>query len=195
MSLTRGLFLDTLAVFVTAPYEGETTLALWPSILPVSNNGLVPIFKFIIITKPKTIPLLLASHPIFVVCLLLCCDDNIIMIINCMRLLSLARPMRYSFAAVTKDQVNYYNVLEVDQSATENAIRAAYAELTKGIIPELDGKRFKELSEAFVILTDLKTRDAYDSLLKVRKTHYLSPEEEETRPATRSLLSLRRQDK
>lgn len=117
------------------------------------------------------------------------------MIVNCMRLLSLARPTRYSFAAVTRDQLNYYNVLEVDQSATETAIRAAYAELTRGLIPELDGKRFKELSEAFVILTDLKTRDAYDSLLKVRKTHYLSPEEEETRPATRSLLSLRRQDK
>lgn len=59
----------------------------------------------------------------------------------------------------------------------------------------MDGKRFKELSEAFVILTDLKTRDAYDSLLKVRKTYYLSPEEEETRPITKSLLSLRRQDK
>lgn len=36
------------------------------------------------------------------------------MIINCMRLLSLARPTRYSFASVTKDQLNYYNVLEVD---------------------------------------------------------------------------------
>jgi DnaJ-class molecular chaperone len=117
------------------------------------------------------------------------------MMINCMRLLACAGPTRYSFAAVTKDQLNYYSVLEVDHSATETAIRAAYADLTKGLLPELDTKRFKELSEAFVILTDGKTRDAYDSLLKVRKTHYLSPEEEETRPTTRSLLSLRRQDK
>jgi hypothetical protein len=45
-----------------------------------------------------------------------------------------------------------------------------------------------------VILTDGKTRDAYDSLLKVRKTHYPNPEEQTT-PSTRSLLSLRRQDK
>ncbi len=111
-----------------------------------------------------------------------------------MRLLASTRPPRFSFAGVTKDQVNYYNVLEVDQSATEIAIRNAYAELTKGLIPELDSQRFKELSEALVILTDGKTRDAYDSLLKVRKTHYLSAEEE-TAPTTRSLLSLRRQEK
>jgi DnaJ-class molecular chaperone len=82
----------------------------------------------------------------------------------------------------------------VDESATEQSIRRAYAELTRCLIPELDTKRFKELSEALVILTDSKTRDAYDSLLKVRKTHYLSPEEQTT-PSTRSLLSLRRQDK
>jgi DnaJ-class molecular chaperone len=84
--------------------------------------------------------------------------------------------MGYGFAtSVTKDHTNYYNILEVDEGATEQDIRSAYAELTQGLIPEADVKRFKELSEAFVLLTDNKTRDAYDSLLKVRKTYYLSP--------------------
>jgi len=83
---------------------------------------------------------------------------------------------KYSFAtAVTKDRVNYYNILEVEEGATEQAIRKAYAELTEGIIPEHDYERFRWLNEAFVILTDNKTRDAYDSLLQVRKKNYLSP--------------------
>ena len=84
---------------------------------------------------------------------------------------------KYSFAtAVTRDRVDYYRVLEVDDGATEQTIRNAYAALTRGLIPELDYERFRELNEAFVILTDNKTRDAYDSLLRVRKTNYLSPE-------------------
>lgn len=117
------------------------------------------------------------------------------MLVNCIRRLATTSIPAFSFAtATTKDQYNYYNVLEVDEGATEQAIRSAYAELTKGLIPELDVKRFKELSEALVILTDGKTRDAYDSLLKVRKTHYLSSEEPSL-PSTRSYLSQRRQDK
>jgi DnaJ-class molecular chaperone len=84
---------------------------------------------------------------------------------------------KYSFAtAATRDRVGYYRILEVEEGATEQAIRAAYAELTKGIVPEHDYERFRELNEAFVILSDNKTRDAYDSLLSVRKSNYLSPE-------------------
>jgi curved DNA-binding protein CbpA len=116
------------------------------------------------------------------------------MIVNCIRRLANTRTPRTAFATLTRDQYNYYNVLEVEDGATETAIRAAYAELTRGLIPETDAKRFKELSEAFVILTDGKTREAYDSLLRVRKTHYLSSEEPSL-PATRSYLSQRRQDK
>lgn len=95
------------------------------------------------------------------------------MIVNCLRLIS-RTPSHFQFATAVKDQLNYYNILEIDEGATEQAVRAAYAELTRGLTPESDNKRFKELSEAFVILTDGKTRDAYDSLLQVRKTHYLS---------------------
>jgi curved DNA-binding protein CbpA len=99
---------------------------------------------------------------------------------------------RYTFAtAVTRDRVDYYRILEVDEGATEQAIRAAYAELTQGLVPEHDYERFRQLNEAFVILTDNKTRDAYDSLLSVRKTNYLSPEEPKV-PATRSYLAQRK---
>lgn len=59
ISLTRGLFLDILTVFVALLYKDESTSVLCSFILPVSNNGLVPIFKFIIITNPKIMPRLL----------------------------------------------------------------------------------------------------------------------------------------
>lgn len=118
-----------------------------------------------------------------------------IMLTNYLRQIVRIQPFRATFAtAVTRDQVDYYSALEVDSGATEQAIRAAYAELTNGINPKADSTRFKQLNEAFVILTDSKTRDAYDSLLKVRKSYYLSPEDE-TVPATRSYLAQRRAQK
>jgi DnaJ-class molecular chaperone len=44
--------------------------------------------------------------------------------------------MGFAFAtSVTKDSTNYYNILEVDEGATEQDIRSAYAELTRGLIP------------------------------------------------------------
>ena len=43
---------------------------------------------------------------------------------------------KYSFSTgVTRDRVDYYRILEVDEGATEQNIRNAYAELTKGLIP------------------------------------------------------------
>lgn len=109
------------------------------------------------------------------------------------RLTILARP--YTFATTeTRDSLDYYEVLQVDQGATEDSIRKSYADLTTGLIPEFDSKRFKQLNEALVILTDNKTRDAYDSLLAVRKTNYLSAEEAPI-PATRSYLADRKANK
>ena len=55
----------------------------------------------------------------------------------------------------------------------------------------MDVSKFKALNEAFVILTDSKTRDAYDSLLAVKKSFYNSPEATK-QPATRSYLSTRK---
>jgi curved DNA-binding protein CbpA len=117
------------------------------------------------------------------------------MLTNYLKQILRTQPLRFGFATgATRDQVDYYNVLEVEPGATETAIRAAYAELTQGLSPQADSSTFKQLNEAFVILTDLKTRDAYDSLLKVRKTYYLSPEEEYV-PSTRSFLAQRRDNK
>lgn len=105
-------------------------------------------------------------------------------------LVRFAHPLRQPFStAATRDQLDYYRVLEVDSGATADAIRKAYTELTSGLRPEQDS-RFKQLNEAFVILSDSSTRDAYDSLLSVKKSYYLSPEDAPA-PATRSLLSQR----
>ena len=108
---------------------------------------------------------------------------------------SLSTPLRRSFAtANTRDRIDYYNVLEVDPGATQVAIRKAYAELTRGLTPEKDGRKFKLLNEAFVILTDNKTRDAYDSLLNVRKSYYMS-DEQPTIPLAKSYLQSRKSEK
>lgn len=96
--------------------------------------------------------------------------------------------------AVTRDAVDYYRILEVPKGATEDAIRLAYSELTSHLNPQLDSATFRQLNEAFVILTDSKTRDAYDSLLRVRKQNYLS-EDEVSVPSTQSYLASRKASK
>ena len=52
-------------------------------------------------------------------------------------MLALCRRIKpFSFAgSVTRDSVNYYQVLELQNGATEDAIRKAYAELTANIKP------------------------------------------------------------
>lgn len=106
-----------------------------------------------------------------------------------------SRTPAYHFAtAVTRDAVDYYRILEVPAGATETAIRKAYAELTNHLDPQLDSRTYRQLNEAFVILTNNKTRDAYDSLLHVRKQNYLSPDPETT-PSTQSYLASRKAQK
>ena len=52
---------------------------------------------------------------------------------------------------------------------------------------------FKKISEAFVILSNSKSRDAYDSLMKSRKTSYMSdPEIKRVDPEKRSYLANRK---
>ena len=93
------------------------------------------------------------------------------MLIFCSRMV--LRP--YAFAtAATRDTLDYYRLLDVHSGATQQAIRESYFELTQNLRPELDTLQFKTLNEAYIILTDNKTRDAYDSLLAVRKSFYLS---------------------
>ncbi len=62
---------------------------------------------------------------------------------------------------------NYYNTLGLNSSATENEIRRAYRILARRYHPDVNpGKdssnRFKEIAEAYRILSDQKRREKYD---------------------------------
>jgi hypothetical protein len=50
------------------------------------------------------------------------------------------------------------------------------------------------LSEAFVILSNSKSRDAYDSLLRAKSVTYLNEEAEEVKPTSKSYLAERREE-
>ena len=49
--------------------------------------------------------------------------------------------------------------------------------MTQKINPDNDPFTFNKISEAFVILTDNKARDAYDSLLRSYQVSYLNSQE------------------
>ncbi len=81
------------------------------------------------------------------------------------------------------EQPNYYRVLGVTRGASEEEIRKAYKDLTFNLVPEQeshgsDRASLQALREAFAILNNPKTREAYDYLLEVRKTSILPVEEE-----------------
>ena len=62
---------------------------------------------------------------------------------------------------------NYYSLLEIDRSATEDDIKKAYRKLAMEFHPDVntdkdaEGK-FKELSEAYSVLSDRQKRHIYD---------------------------------
>ncbi|XP_059224677.1 dnaJ homolog subfamily B member 2 isoform X1 [Stomoxys calcitrans] len=77
--------------------------------------------------------------------------------------------------------VDYYKVLDVPRSATEAEIKKAYRKLALKWHPDknpdnLDeaNKRFRELSEAYEVLSDERKRKIYDSRSTLHKSSYSS---------------------
>lgn len=70
---------------------------------------------------------------------------------------------------------NYYTILEVNESADQGAIKAAYYRLAQKFHPDKHGgdvgytARFKEINEAYQVLSDQQKRQAYDLTFRVGK--------------------------
>lgn len=67
---------------------------------------------------------------------------------------------------------DYYEILEVEPTADECDIRAAFRRLAKIHHPDLSGseetRRFREILKAYTVLSDPKTRASYDESLQRR---------------------------
>lgn len=63
---------------------------------------------------------------------------------------------------------DYYKILDVSESADKTAIKAAYRKLARKYHPDVSGKagedKFKEINEAYEVLSDPKKREEYDQM-------------------------------
>src|SRR5260370_29847837 len=64
---------------------------------------------------------------------------------------------------------DYYRILGVDRNADDKAIKSAYRKLARKYHPDVAktkdaGERFKEIGEAYEVLSDREKRRRYDTL-------------------------------
>src|SRR3990167_9247971 len=71
--------------------------------------------------------------------------------------------LAYNHQTMAKD---YYNILGITKTATEDEIKSAFRKLAHKYHPDkkgVDEKKFKEASEAYAVLSDKKKRAEYDA--------------------------------
>lgn len=68
---------------------------------------------------------------------------------------------------------NYYNILEINQEASDQQIKASYRKLAKTYHPDAggDSEKFKEIVEAYNVLSDPKKKKEYD----FKRQHLTNP--------------------
>lgn len=67
--------------------------------------------------------------------------------------------------------MTFYEKLEIHQSSTTTEIKQSYRRLAKKYHPDItndDGTKFKEINEAYSVLSDTKKRAEYDMSLRVK---------------------------
>ena len=78
--------------------------------------------------------------------------------------------LHHRFIGMSVEFKDYYAILGVDRSADDKTIKSAYRRLARKYHPDVakgkdaDGDRFKEISEAYEVLSDPEKRRRYDTL-------------------------------